>query len=134
MVDSAARSGSRLPDLHRVLPLGGSPGGELPLRALALAVLLAPALVSRRSTLRARALRRAAGLVARLSPLLAGDPHSLGAGELSDHLLLLPRRLLQVVLAGPALLLGRHAGQRLPGRAQLSAHHPEYPPLHAALR
>ena len=53
----------------------------------------------------------------------------LGAGRLPLHLLLLPRRLLQGVLGRPAVVRRRRAAQDVSGRAIVSAHPAEHPPL-----
>ena len=73
------------------------------------------------ATRRTPASGRGTGLVAAVRPVLAGaaDP-GLPAG-VPDHLLLLPRRLLQGVLGRPARLRRRRAAQRVPRRAQVAA-------------
>ena len=112
-------------DVHRLLDVGGVPGGALPLRSLPLAVLLAGGV--RRSG--DELVRRQAGVVAGADPVVGGVLHPLGPGRLPLHLLLLPRRLLQGVLGRSALLLGRRAAQELPRRALVPADPPERPSL-----
>jgi hypothetical protein len=113
MVDPARGRRSGLPGLHRLLDVGGAARSLLLLRKPPVAVLLAGALVSGGRAFGARALRGAAGMVARVPAVFARDGHSVGARELPAHLLLLPWRVLQVVLAGTAFVLGRNARDRL---------------------
>ena len=52
-----------------------------------------------------------AGMVAGRAAILGGDADPLGAGRFPLHLLLLPRRLLQGVLGGSAVVRRRRAAQ-----------------------
>jgi hypothetical protein len=67
--------------------------------------------------------------VAGLDPVVGGLLHPLGAGRVSPHLLLLPRRVLQGVLGRPAELLGGGATEEVPRRALVPAHPAERPSL-----
>ena len=59
--------------------------------------------------------------------VLRGDAGALDARRVSRHLLLLPRRVLQSVLGRSAGLRCRRAPEEIPGRAVVSARHPEHP-------
>ena len=54
-------------------------------------------------------------------PLFTGAPHSLDPRPLSRYLLLLPRRLLQIVLGRPSGMCSQRAAQNLSRRTKLSA-------------
>src|SRR5262245_17427487 len=94
--------------VHRLLDVGGVPGGALHLRPVPVAVLLAGAV----GPLGAQLVRAQAGLVARLADLLLGPLDPVGPGRVPLHLLLLPRGVLQSVLGRPPELRGRRAAAR----------------------
>ena len=93
---------SRALDVHCLLHLGGVPGESLRVRPLPLPVLFAAALRRQRT----RVVRAETGVVARRAPFFRRAPDPLGARRIPVHLLLLPRRLLQGVLGGPAVVHG----------------------------
>ena len=79
--------------------------------------------------LAARSVRSQAGMVPRFSALLSGAPHSLDSGPFSAHVLLLPRRLLQVVLGRPSGVFGWRAAQDISRGTKLSPDPAEFPSL-----
>src|SRR5258708_1622917 len=111
LVDPAAGGCSRVIDVHRLFPVGGLSGQSLRIRALPVAVLLAVAVRRQPSPL----VLAEARLGAWRAAVFRGALHPLGAGRIPLHLLLLPRRLLQGVLAGSARLHGRRAAEILLG-------------------
>src|SRR4029077_15495292 len=76
-----------------------------------------------------RLVRPPALVVAELAGLLAGPPDPRGPRPVPPDVLLLPGRLLQVLLGGPAVLQGGGAAQVLPRREDVPPHHAERPPL-----
>ena len=71
-------------------------------------------------------------LVSKLSAVLAGAAHSVDTRPLPAYLLLLPRRLLQIILGRSSGLCRGRAAQDLSGRAKLSADSAEFPSLLSA--
>src|SRR5712692_5245843 len=125
VVGAAAAHLRRFDGLHRLFHLGGISRGALLRWTLPFPVLLA------------RAFRRVAaqlvwaqtGLVARWAAFFARAPDPVGARPVSPHLLLLSRRVLQIVLGRPARLHGWRAAKNLPGRTFFSAHPAKRAPL-----
>src|SRR5467141_1625161 len=105
--------------------LGRAAGRSLHLRAVSVAVLFARAV--RRFS--AQLVRAQAVVVAGLAALLARVARPLGARRLPADLLLLPRRLLQVVLGRPALVRGGRAARAVPRRSLAAARPPERAPV-----
>ena len=104
MVDPAVVCLSRAGNVPGLFNLGGFPGepllagskwGELPFPVLLAGTVWGFA---------ARDFRAEAGLVAGLAFVFASSLSALGASRVPAHLLLLPRRILQGVLGGPASL------------------------------
>src|SRR5262249_18281040 len=95
------------------------------LRPVSLALLFAGAL--RRFA--ACVARAQTGLVAGAAALLAGADHPAVPRFVPGDVLLLSGRVLQGVLGRSTELRRRRDEKELSGRANLSAHHPEHPPL-----
>src|SRR5712692_981195 len=108
-----------------VRDLGRVPGRALHLRAVPLPLLLARAV----RRLAPQLVRPQAALVAGLAALLARAPHPLGARRVPRDLLLLPRRVLQIVLGRPAVLRRGRATRLLPRRGFSAARPPERAPV-----
>ncbi len=77
----------------------------------------------------ARPVRSEAGMVSEFSALLSGASHSMDPGPLPADVLLLPRRILQVVLGRSSGVCGKRAAQELSRRTKLSADSAEFPSL-----
>src|SRR5687767_9435109 len=103
MVGAAVSGGARTFNIRRLLHLGGFPRAALPLWAVSLAFLFSGTFW----IVAAQLVRWQTRLVAWLVDLFSGFVDSLGAGRISPHLLLLPRRVLQSVLGRSALLHSR---------------------------
>ena len=88
LVGAAGRRRRRSRGLHRLHDVGRVAGRALRLRQLPVAPVLAGAV----RRLVAQRVRAAARVVAGVAPVLARDPHSVGAGGLPGHLLLLSGR------------------------------------------
>ena len=73
-----------------------------------------------------------AGVVSELSAVFSGAAHPLDPGPLPPDLLLLPRRLLQVVLGRSSGVRGERAAQELSRRTKLSADPAEFSSLLSA--
>src|SRR3954453_21007031 len=102
LVGAAAGGVPRAVDLHCLFHLGGVPGDALRIRPLPLPFLFTAALRRQRS----RVVRAETGVVARRAPFFGSAPDPLGARGFPVHLLLLPGRVLQGVLGGPAVVHG----------------------------
>src|SRR3954470_6513359 len=102
LVGAAAGGVPRAVDLHCLFHVGGIPGDSLRIRPLPLPFLFAAALRRQRS----RVVRAETGVVARRAPFFGSAPDPLGARGFPVHLLLLPGRVLQGVLGGPAVVHG----------------------------
>src|SRR4029450_10556534 len=76
-----------------------------------------------------RVVRSEARVVAGRASVLGRAPDSLGAGRIPRHVVLLPPRLLEGVVAGSDGVHGRRAAEVVLGRALLSAHPSERTPL-----
>ena len=100
-------------------------GEHYRIRSVSLAVLRA-GVVGRFA---ARLVRHQPAVVAGIHAVLAGAADPAVPRRLPLHLLLLPRRLLQSVLGGSAVLRRRRAAQGLPGRELVPADPAEHPPL-----
>src|SRR6185436_19527866 len=107
--------------VHYLRHVGRISECPLQLRPVSLAVLFAGDL----GRLTACVVRSEAGMVAGPAAVFARAADPSLPGPLSIHLLLLPRRLLQVVLGRSARLRRRRAAEEVPRRAFLSADPPE---------
>ena len=114
-------------DLHRLRHLGGVSGRALHVRTVPLAVLFSGDL--RRFA--AQLVRAATGGLARMAAVFARAADPPDPWPLPADLLLLPRRLLQGVLGGSAVLHGGRAEVDVLGREFVSPHPAEHPSLHA---
>src|SRR6266702_392252 len=68
-------------------------------------------------------------MVPELSALFSGSAHSLDPRSVPRDLLLLPRRVLQIVLGRPSGLRGKRAPQELSWGTSLSAYYAEFSSL-----
>ena len=103
-------------------------GEHYTLRPVPLAVLFSGDLRRSRLTAGSAPSRRAWPA---LAAVFAGAADPADSGAVPVHLLLLPRRLLQGVLGGPAVVHRRRAALELLGRELVSARPAERPSLHA---
>src|SRR5881296_1251170 len=125
MVGATIAGRARSFNVHHLLDMGRLPGTALLFRSISVAILLARTF----RLLAPQLVWRQTRLVARLADLFSCVADPLGAGRISSHVLLLPRRVLQSILGRPAVVHGQRTAQSLSRRSVAAADPAKCPPL-----